>query len=221
MAVTEIIQFASQTSPDATQKALEALQGVKSPQHFVLGTQLQDKGAVQIVCEWDDIQSYTAFTTTPETTSFTRNLRSSLGSQHQVFHAALSRPALGLDGPATAPVVEFVQTYFPVSHATPAFQQQIEADFLKFESIYVKGVKGELGWTKGWVLEELEHEDIKDENARCFFVVRGWKSMRDFEESVKHEAYKESIPILLAWGAPFMMVSLLGCFRSFLGANQW
>lgn len=39
--------------------------------------------------------------------------------------------------------------------------------------------------------------------------------MDHFEESVKHDAYKESIPILLGWNAPFKLV----CFCTVVGGS--
>lgn len=220
MAVTEIIHFGAEplldahaprtTVDDTIQKAVKALKGLKTPQHFVLGTQVQDKGAVQITSEWDGVQDYVNFETTPEFSSFIRSVRSFCGEPNNIFHVALDRSAFGPDGPATANVVEFVQTYFPASCVTPEFQKQVEEDFLRFEEIYSKGTKGDVGLAFGWVLEEQEHENIKGEKAKCFFVTRGWESMDHFEQSVKNDAFEKAIPLLLAWNAPWKMVGV--CF---------
>jgi len=59
------------------------------------------------------------------------------------------------------------------------------------------------------VQEEQEHESIEGEKARCFFVVRGWEGMEDFERSVQMEGFKEGIEILLGWKAPFERVCFL------------
>jgi ribosomal protein S16 len=217
MAVTEIIQFGaspSRTVDDTIQKAVKALKGVKSPQQFVLGTQVQDKGAVQITTEWDGIQDYANFAATPEFTSFLKFVSSTYGEPYRIFHVALDRSAFGADGPATANVVEYVQTYFPASRVTPEFQKQVEADFARFDEIYRKGATGGESWAFGWVLEEQEHEAIKDEKAKCFFVTRGWDSMDLFEQSVQNDAYKEAIPLLFAWNAPFKLVGVHFAARS-------
>lgn len=68
MVLTEIIHFRAESLPDAlspstsvddtVQKAVKALRGVNTPQHFVLGTKVQDKSAVQITSEWDGVQDY-------------------------------------------------------------------------------------------------------------------------------------------------------------------
>jgi hypothetical protein len=217
MPVTEIIHFGAEpllelqaprsTVNDTIHKAVKALKEVQSPKHFVFGTQVQDKGAVQITSEWDGVRDYMNFETTPEFSSFIRSVSSFCGEPQNIFHVALNRSAFGADGPATANVVEYVQSYFPVSRITPEFQKQIEKDFLMFDEIYIKGAKGTVSWAFGWVLEEQEHENIQGEKARCFFVTRGWESMDHFEQSVKHDAYKKAIPILYAWNAPFKIVS--------------
>lgn len=212
MAVTQIIHFGVEpTTVDETiQKAVKALKEAQTPQNFVLGTQIQDKGAVQFTSEWDGVKDYENFQTTPGFGSFISNLRSAFGELHDIFHVALNRSAFGSDGSATANVVEHVQIWFPASRVTREFQKQIEEDFLRFDGIYRKDTKGIADAAFGWVLEEQEHEGIQGEKAKCFFVTRGWESMDHFEESIKTDAYKESIPILLSWNAPFKMVSV--CF---------
>ncbi|KFZ11349.1 hypothetical protein V501_04807 [Pseudogymnoascus sp. VKM F-4519 (FW-2642)] len=193
------------TINDTIQNAANALKGVKIPQYFALGTQVQDKRSVQITSEWDGIQNYTNLEATSEYSSFTDSVCNSCGKPDDIFHVVLSRPAFGSDRPVAAPVVEFVQSYFPESRVTPEFQRGIEEDFARFDKIYKKGVKGDLGLSSGWVLEEQEHENIEDEKAKCFIIARGWESMDCFEQSVQNDAYKEAIPILFAWNAPWKM----------------
>ncbi|KAG9230975.1 hypothetical protein BJ875DRAFT_134758 [Amylocarpus encephaloides] len=210
MAVAEIIHFPStstneNSADDRIQKAIQALKKVENPQHCVLGTQILDRSAIQITSEWDGIEDYLNFSTTPEFSSFIRSVGNLFGEPRNIFHVALDSPAFGPNGPATANVVEFVQVYFPASRVTPDFEKQIEADFSRFEGIFRRAANGDVGLALGWVVEEQEHGDITDEKAKCFFVVRGWESMDLFEQSIKHDAYKEAIPLLLAWNVPFTM----------------
>jgi hypothetical protein len=219
MAVTAIIQFGAEplldahaprtTVDDTIQKALKVLKEVKALKPFVLGTQVQYKGAIQITLEWDGAEDSPNFEAA-ELGPFIRSVRSFCGEPQNIFHVALNRSAFGPDGPATANVVEFVLNYFPASRVTPEFQKKVEEDFLKFDEIYSKGAKGSVGWAFGWVLEEQEHENVKGEKAKCFFVTRGWESMDYFEQSVKNDAYKDAIPLLFAWDAPWKMVCV--CF---------
>lgn len=220
MALIEIIHISAEPLPDShtlrttadhtIRNAAKALKGVNYPQHLTFGTHVQEKGNVQITSEWDDVQDHTNFEATPEYRFFIDSVRSSCGKPGDIFHVSLNRSAFGPNGPATAQVVEFVQNYFPASRATPEFQKKVEGDFVRFDGIYKKGAKGNLDWASGWVLEEQEHESIKGEKAKCFFIMRGWESMDNFEKSVQNDEYKEAIPILFAWNAPWKMVS--GCF---------
>ena len=213
MPTTEIIQFGvDPATVDATiQKAIQALEGVNHPQAFVLGTQIQDKGAIQITSECDDVQDYTQYAsidTAVEQSSFLGKVRSACGEPQSTFHVALNPSAFLPGGPAMANVVEYAQSYFPASRVTPEFQKRIEDDFSRFDELFSKGATGWTGLATGWVLEEQEHADLKGEKAKCFLIARGWESMNDFEQSIKQDAYEEAVQILFAWSVPFKMVSV-------------
>ncbi|PGG96140.1 hypothetical protein AJ80_09870 [Polytolypa hystricis UAMH7299] len=210
MAITQIIHFdagrfldthaSGTTVDDAIQKAVTALKGVKTPpQHFVIGTQVQDKGVVQITAEWDAVvpPDSATFETTPEFTSFISTVGNFFGEPQSISHVILNRSAFGKDAPVTTSAVEFVEIYFPTSRVTPEFQKQIDEDFLRFDEIL--DAKGSVSWGTGWVLEEQDYEDIKGEKAKLFLVARGWESLDNFEQVIKSDGYKEAIPVLLAW----------------------
>ena len=212
MAVTEIIQFATDASvTDSTvENAVNGMQGVNIPKQFVIGTHIQDKSAVQVTAEWDNSQDNEGRSSSSEKTPFIDNLRTSLGRPTSVFHTTFNTGStFANSGPATSNVIEYVQIWFPVSRITADFQQQIEQDFVKFDEIFNKAGPhaGQGSLAYGWVQEEQTHADIPNEKAKCFLVTRGWEAMSGFEQSVQTEAYKEAIPILIAWGAPFKMVS--------------
>lgn len=205
MAINEIIQFTTdQASSDATiQKAAKALKGAQTTHQFVLGTQIQDKTALQITVESDNGQSPSSLAQSPVLKSFLDS------TPHSTYHVSLNRPLLSQNGPATSPVVEYVLISFPVSRTTPAFQKGIGADFARFDSMFVAEAQGNGTLATGWVDEELEHAEIKGEKTKSFFIVRGWETMEKFEKSLELDAYKKGIPILFAWNAPFKMVSVL------------
>ena len=209
MAVTEIVQFdtAGPGSHETIDNAVNALQGVKIPKQFVIGTHVQDKSAVQITAEWGDDEGAKSIS---ERLSFTNSLRSSLGKPTKTFHIPFNTSSTFLNsGPATSNTVEYVQIWFPISRTTPAFQQQIERDFIQFDETFNKAGQhpGQGRLAYGWVQEEQSHPDIPGEAAKSFLVTRGWEAMSGFEQSTQTEAYTEAIPILLAWEAPFKMVS--------------
>ena len=169
----------------------------------MLGIQVQDQYAIQITSEWDNSSAQGA-ENLEEQAALISNLSTLYGKHETAFHVSLDRSVFGPGGLAQAPVVEYVQTWFPTSQVTPDFHRKIESDFSRFDAVYLEGATGHLGLATGWVLEELGHEKITGgEKARCFFVMRGWESMDAFQRAVQHEKYKESIPILFAWEAPF------------------
>ena len=209
MAVTEIVQFNTEgpVSHDTIDNAVNALQRVKTPKQFVIGTHVQDNSAVQITAEWADEEASKGIS---DRASFTNSLRSSLGAPTNIFHVPFNTGSTFANaGPATSNTVEYVQIWFPVSRTTPAFQQQIERDFIQFDETFNKAGQhpGQGRLAYGWVQEEQSHPDIPGEAAKSFLVTRGWEAMSGFEQSTQTEAYKEAIPILLAWEAPFKMVS--------------
>ncbi|KAF2124338.1 hypothetical protein P153DRAFT_301958 [Dothidotthia symphoricarpi CBS 119687] len=180
--------------------------------HVVFCTHVQDKSAVQIMSEWNNDQNNVALEHPSKSSTFVASMHHSFGSPASTFHVSFSQSMFGLGGPASANVIENVQIYFPTSQVTPEFQKQIEQDFAKFNEIVMRGSQGDVGLATGWVQEEQEHKDITEEKAKCFFVIRGWESMAYIEELTKQEVYKEAIPLLLAWNAPFKLVRICALF---------
>ena len=169
MATIEVTQFGPQVAIDTESslaKAVERLQGVKTAQHFVIGAKIQEKGAIQINSSCPDTPDNTNASASPESISFKTAMRSIFGEPRNSFHIALDKSPFGSEGIATAPVVEYVQTYFPASLITPSFQRKIEDDFKKFDEIFSVGVTGDVGYVVGWVVEEQEHQSIDGEKAR-------------------------------------------------------
>lgn len=184
---------------DIVQKATSALQNASSIQHFNIGTILEVKNALQILSQDSDPANSTT------TTEILNSLREFSTTPSIAFHLTFKNPPFSLSGPATAPIVEYAQSWFPVSDATPAFKQRIEEDFERFTEIFKRESKGDIGCGYGWVEEVLEKEDVKGGIATSFIVARGWQTLEDFKMSTSTENYKEAAPILYGWGAPYQM----------------
>jgi hypothetical protein len=218
MAATEITTFninpileanGQQTVDDVIQEAVNALQETSPPHQFVLGTQVQDNGIVQIVSKWNGSAAQGS-------DSPLKSLVSIFGPVQDNYHVVFHEEAVEDNHPATANVVEFVKTRFPASRVSPEFQQDIEKDFRRFDDIYVEEVKGHLGCAYGWVVET---QKIEGEDVKSFLVMRGWESMDSFEQSIQTGAFKKSIPILLGWNAPYQMVRLhISSYKSLTGS---
>ncbi|PQE17471.1 hypothetical protein CJF32_00008685 [Rutstroemia sp. NJR-2017a WRK4] len=204
MAATEITTFninpileanGQRTADDVIQEAVNALREASNPDQFVLGTQVQDNGIVQITSKWDPSAAQGS-------DSPLKRLSSILGPLQDNYHVIFHQEAAEDNNPATANVVEFVKTRFPASRVSPEFQREIEKDFLRFDGIYVEELKGHLGCTYGWVVET---QKIEGDDVKSFLVMRGWESMDSFKQAMQTEAFKKSIPILMGWNAPFQM----------------
>jgi heme-degrading monooxygenase HmoA len=155
---------------------------------YYLGTKIQDKSIIQL--------------TTPPSA----RLPSSLNNAIAPYTVRFNAPFFGATNAGSAHVVEHVLITFFNSRVTPNFRARIEADFAAFDNIVKRGAHGNLGVASGWVEEPLTHESL-DEDATGFVVVRGWETMEDFENLLKTSEYAKAIPLLMAWEAPFEMVS--------------
>lgn len=212
MPVLEVIQVdtgfsGTKASDERIQKLVQAITKENLSVHFVLGTGYRDKNVFQVIFQRQGDIPNTSNEPVPESSSFAKAIGSIDDAPLNTFHVNLDHSVFGKTGPATPKVVEYVLSYFPVSRINSAFQKQVEEDFVKFDEIYSPAAIGSHGWASGWVEEEQHHPNNNGELAKCFFVMRGLDSMSHFESSVETEAYQKAIPLLLAWNAPWKMVS--------------
>lgn len=77
---------------------------------------------------------------------------------------------------------------------------------MRFDTQCKTVMHGDIDLATGWGTEDVEHEGIEGGKARCFYVARGWESMRAFEGLVSTEVYRDAVQILLGWKVPFKMV---------------
>jgi hypothetical protein len=185
MAVIAIVSItASVTTNDTVQKLYKDLEICNIPARFVVGTKVQDPSTIQVTSEWTTAQNTGDVKSSPAFASFTDIIHSFSDPSTPLVvtlatlkYSPLSRGA--------APFVEYVKTEFLATRATPAYQTQIESDFLRFESLYRKRgdqkSMGELGLSYGW---SQEHGGEKNDELKSFVVMRGWESMADFERAV-------------------------------------
>lgn len=131
--------------------------------------------------------------------------------------AEVSSSPFAAGGAATSNVVEWVQVWFPSSQLTPEFRAGIESDFARFEAIFFREPDGAEGGTSGWSLDDEDHPEIAGEKARCFYVMRGWRSMEHFGRSVQTDAAKEAHPIVYGWNMPFKLVR----YSSHNASSKW
>ena len=185
---------------DIIQEVMTALRSVSTIQSFSIGNEIEDKDVLQMTIQISNPLN------SPAPVDLLNSLQKLTTMPPTLFHATFNNPPFApFSGPATAPLVEYAQSWFPSSAATPAFKRCIEQDFDKFTNIFEREATGNVGCAYGWIEEELEKEDVKGGKSTSFLVTRGWKSFEDFKTSTTTESSKEAFPILLNWGAPYRL----------------
>jgi len=201
MAVASIISFTASAPSDTIIKELtQTLHPLDGSARYFVGTAVQEPTTIQITSEWPAFSTTTDLSSSSTFRSFIEVIHSLTPTPITIVITSLNK---SLFAHSISPLVEYVKTDFPAQSVTPEFQKQVEADFARFESIYRKrgtaDESGEGDLSVGWTEEQ--------NNVRSFLVVRGWENMGRFEEAVQSEVFKQCIPILLEWGAPFKLVS--------------
>jgi hypothetical protein len=94
--------------------------------------------------------------------------------QHAEFRVPFSTAAV-------APIVEMLTLYFP----SEVEQENIDTTITAFIRTLVDNAKGFVGYTTGWIAEDLEHEKV-DGKAKAYAAAIGWESLE------AHSAYRET-----------------------------
>jgi len=205
-----IIQIVQYTSEGATphnvsfEEEIQQLIGESVPYQLVIGTQVNESNVVQLLLE----ENSTSGDDT-DAGAFVKSLQDSFGTINTSFSVEVNSSPFLDENPATEDVVEYVTTWFPASQATPEFRQKIESDFMRFNEIVMRDAEGRIGLSIGWVVEEQDIEQLKNEKAVAFFTLAGWKSVQHFEKATKTESFKEAAAIVMGWNAPYKMVRIL------------
>jgi hypothetical protein len=194
MPIIALITIPSSPPIDSTLGKLEEILKASSTR-FVIGTQAQNPNTIQITAEWPE----------KSPNNWVSNVRALNSLTPSITLANFAQSPFAFDSP---PLVEYVKIDFSASSCTSAFQSGIESDFARFEEILRRrgSMKecGEVFLTTGWAEAEGEGEEA----IKSFVVVRGWEGMSRFEQAVSTEEFKEAVPILIGWGAPYKLVCL-------------
>lgn len=196
MATARFTEFPTSSTQASIQEHVKSLGQIISSKQTLISTTIGTQNTTEIVSE-------------AQTDTATTKIHDLFGPPSKKYHVVLNRSLFGPSGAVTRPITEYVQTYFPASRITPAFQKQIEDDFERFNSLAFSDADAANGgdYAFGWVVEQQEHEEIQGEKTRSFFMARAWDSMELFQRFMQTDEARENLPILMGWGAPFRMVS--------------
>lgn len=103
----------------------------------------------------------------------------------QMRHAEFRAP---MATAAVAPIVEMLTLYFPNN----VDQTNVDTTLINFIQTVVDNAKGFVGYTTGWVVEELEHENIEGK-ARAYAVAIGWESLEAHMGYRDTQTFKDDI----------------------------
>lgn len=103
----------------------------------------------------------------------------------QMRHAEFRAP---MTTAAVAPIVEMLTLYFP----NDVDQTNADITLINFIQTIVDNAKGFVGYTTGWVAEELEHEKIEGK-ARAYTVAIGWESLEAHMVYRDTQTFKDDI----------------------------
>ncbi|TID14265.1 hypothetical protein E6O75_ATG09344 [Venturia nashicola] len=142
------------------------------------GRQHENPDNLVLAIDWASIKSHKDFEQTEAYLPFVQKIGTIMSGPVHMQHVEFREP---LAAAAVAPIVEMLTLYFP-DHVDRA---NVETTLVDFLQTIVDNAKGFVGYTTGWVVEELEHEKIEGK-ARAYAVTIGWESLE------AHMAYRDT-----------------------------
>lgn len=109
---------------------------------------------------------------------FVQKIATIMSGPVHMQHAAFRTP---LWTAAVAPIVEMLTLYFP----NDVDQTSVDTTVIGFIQTIGKNAKGFVGYTTGWILEEVEHEKIEGK-GKAYAAAIGWESLE------AHMAYRDT-----------------------------
>lgn len=218
MPIVEVIPFPAEPdvatespnkkSSNLMEELINFAKTTTGPSYLAVGTAAKDKTEVQLTVEWDNTTDYSALQSSNTYKLFITHLHLACGKPHTILGTVVEKSVFESGGPMESEVVEFAHNQFPISRVTPEFKLRVKTDFSKFDDIFKTEALGGTSWVADWLPKEHHHEDVKDEPTNSFLVIRGYDSMKQYEGSIQTEAFRKSLPILLAWKGHPKLVSL-------------
>ncbi|KAI4244952.1 MAG: hypothetical protein LQ352_006674 [Teloschistes flavicans] len=124
------------------------------------GRQLENPSIVQLYIDWDSLDGHKQFMNQSYYPPFVKHLKSIVDGDLAVQHASLSPhpPAVALT--SITKVTEVVEHYFPAD-ISESDRSSFETNLKEFTKILENKAEGCTGFAGGWVIEELEHEEVE------------------------------------------------------------
>ncbi|KAI8939799.1 hypothetical protein NX059_003538 [Plenodomus lindquistii] len=185
----------AKTARDNTLNTIAKQPGVQA---LYWGTQVEHPDILQVVVEWDHVDSHKAFMASPEYQPFLDTLEKYIlagtVSTIKMFHADLA-PSRSSTDPFTMPVTECLSAYLPADYDSATYVKQFNAFEDATHTIPDFQAKGILG---GWSQEPAKHEGLGEGvEGKLFAVFLGWPDLEAHPNFAKSEHFLPSVGHLL------------------------
>jgi len=176
----------------ALHAALQALADQAGCQKILYGRQVEHPDVLQLSIDWESVDSFKAFISTPGYGAFRENLGSIMGGPPRLVFAARTE-ASPFSNVATAPVSEMVELYFPADYPEADFDK----NFASFKKVVGETAEGVVSIVGGWSVEEMPPREAGEEGKDKLFVGGiGWESIDAHMAFRETEGFKKAIPFL-------------------------
>ncbi len=155
--------------------------------------------------DWDDVQAHKSFVASPaygpfakhlmtiidvDTATSHENINNRISMSHANFEPHPPSAAIG-----RAPVTERLTLYF-LADISESDIKSWDQKFQRFLKVVEENAGAAFkGASVGWVVEELDHDDIKGK-AKAFTGVIGWESVEAHIAFAEHPSFKENVGLL-------------------------
>ncbi|KAI4230307.1 MAG: hypothetical protein L6R36_000118 [Xanthoria steineri] len=157
------------------------------------GRQVENPNIWQLVIDWDSVDAHKKFMTQPSYEPFAKHLMSIIDDDIQsLLHAHLSPhpPSAAL----TSPVTEMITHYFS-ANVSKSELSSFESSMKEFFRCLEENAEGFKGFAGGWVVEEVEHEDVESK-AKSWQSCVGWQSVEAHMAFRETKHFKDNVDLI-------------------------
>ncbi|KAF2470414.1 uncharacterized protein BDR25DRAFT_287334 [Lindgomyces ingoldianus] len=182
-----------------TQKMLEETLGTIKSQpgckSLFWGRQIEHPDVMQMVIDWESIESHKDFMNSPSYGPFIERLKPLLAGPPHLLHVKLPSQS-PFSHPGAAPITECISMYFEPSYSTASY----DPNWAKFKEGVEQMAKEAQGLTGGWGVEDVKHtvfgKEGEEGEGKLFWAVIGWPSVDAHMKFRETEEFKKVIPYL-------------------------
>ena len=144
---------------------------------------------VELMIDWDSVEDHIAFTKSAPYGLFLEQLGTLQDGDIDLHHVHFSpHPPSNAMAMKTVPASQCFILYLALDVDQKSYEENIQ-EFVKTLEERAKGFKG---CTMGWVVEELEHENVEGK-CKAYAGAIGWDSVQAHMAFKETQAYKDNV----------------------------